>query len=89
MEHDINTTDLYRICNALNTQANDLEKDAKSRRAKGHTFQQIDVVEAEAKALRDLSKRLITEKEEAEPEFDPENIYNTPSIRQSIEEDRR
>ena len=24
-----------------------------------------------------------------EPDFDPENIYNLPSMRQSIEEDRR
>jgi hypothetical protein len=28
-------------------------------------------------------------KARAEPEFDPENIYNLPGIRQSIEEDRR
>lgn len=64
METTLSTDDVYRICNALNAQANDLERDAKRRRAKGHTFQQIEVVEQEIKDLRELSNRLIRDKNE-------------------------
>jgi hypothetical protein len=60
--YEIASDDLYRICNALNTHAKELESDAKASRRKGHTFQQIEVVEQEVNALRDLSRRLIDEK---------------------------
>lgn len=64
--YEIAADDLHRICNALNTQANDFERDAKARRSKGYTFQQIAVVEQEAAALRELSKRLIDDKNDAD-----------------------
>lgn len=65
MQFELTTEDLYRICNALNSHAGDLEKNAKKSRAQGHTWQQIEVVEEEVRALRALSKRLIEEKQAA------------------------
>jgi hypothetical protein len=45
-----------------------------------------DTVEAFDTALKEEAA---IEEEDDEPDFDPENIYGSPSIRQSIEEDRK
>jgi hypothetical protein len=62
MDTTLSSDEVYTICNALNAQANNLERDAKRDRAKGFTFGQIAVVEHEVKTLRELSQRLIDEK---------------------------
>lgn len=61
----ITTDEIYTICNALNSHANELERDAQKRRRQGHTFQQIEVVEEEVRRLRDLSARLIADNKKA------------------------
>lgn len=66
MEITVTTDELYEICNALNSVAADLERDAKRSNAKGHTLRQIGVVEESARQLRALSKRLIDEKNAAD-----------------------
>ena len=63
MQFDLTTEDLYRICNALNTHAHDLDKDARADRRRGYTFQQTAVVTEEAQALRALSRKLVERKQ--------------------------
>lgn len=62
----ITTDELYAICNALNSHANELERDAKRAREKGHAYGQIAVVEQEVRRLRALTARLIDEKQAAQ-----------------------
>lgn len=64
METTLSADEVHDICNALNAEAQRLERDAKRSRAKGHTFNQIGVVEVEAEKLRALVQRLLKEKDE-------------------------
>ncbi len=59
---NVTRAELNEICNALNSHAHELQRDAKKSRAKGHTYSQIEVVEHSAKTLLALSLRLIEER---------------------------
>lgn len=64
MDTTLSTDEVYDICNALNAEAQRLEADAKRSRTKGHTFNQVGVVEVQAEKLRTLVRRLLNEKNE-------------------------
>lgn len=55
--------ELHSICNALNTEASNLERDVAADRKKGHTFAMLEVRAAEVTRLRDLTKNLLSQKE--------------------------
>jgi hypothetical protein len=64
--YNLTDEEIYMICNALNESAADLEKLAKAQRNKGHTYQQITVLEQCAKTERSLTKKLLDMKVERE-----------------------
>lgn len=45
--------------------------------------------DADYKLCDDCREETIFDEEDEPEDFDPENIYNLPTMRQSIEEDRR